>query len=112
MPQIEEIDALRRQNGIHDVELHREIARLQVGDQVRLTFLAGQGLPAAQTLRAHITHVGDGHFRGRLVVAPAGRAPRPLRRGMAVVFTAGQIHSVVPRPAGASGEAPAKMKRR
>jgi hypothetical protein len=107
MPPLEEIDALRRENGIDDVELRQEIARLLVGDQVRLTFLAGPGLPAPRTLRARITHIGDGGFRGRLVDAPAGRAPGALRRGMAIDFTAGQIHSVVPspRPAAAGGRA-------
>jgi hypothetical protein len=112
MLRIEEIDALRRQNGIDDVELRQEIAGLRVGDEVRLTFLAGPGLPAPQTLRARITHIGDGGFCGRLVDAPAGRAPPALRRGAAVSFTAGQIHSVVPpRRADEPGERPAKRRR-
>src|SRR5262245_22129946 len=112
MPQIEEIDALRRQNGIDDVELHQEIARLRVGDRVRLTFLAGPGLPAPLTLRAPVTHIGEGGFRGRLVDSPAGRAPAELRRGMVVVFTAGQIHSVVPSGRAAASEEGRARKRR
>ena len=39
--EIENMDELRRCEGIDDVELHEDIGRLRVGDHVRLTFLAG-----------------------------------------------------------------------
>ena len=90
--EIENIDDLRRHEGIDDVELHEEIVRLQVGDHVRLTFLSGLNL--RETLQVRITRIAAGQFRGRL----AGRAIRGellgLRPDSLVTFTAGQIHSI------------------
>jgi hypothetical protein len=96
--EIENIDELRRREGIDDVELHEDIGRLRVGDQVRLTFLSGASL--RETLPVRITHIRVGQFRGRL----AGRVARPellgLRADALVTFTAGQIHSIArPQPA-------------
>jgi hypothetical protein len=38
---IEDIEEMRRQEGIDDVELRKAIRGLHVGDSVKLTFLAG-----------------------------------------------------------------------
>src|SRR5690242_19875839 len=73
---IEDIDELRRREGIEDAELHEEIGRLRVGDHVRLTFLAAAGLP--ETLSVRITRIRGGQFRGRLACPPA----RPQRLGL------------------------------
>src|SRR5215472_10425257 len=66
--QIENIDELRRCNGIDDIELHEEIDRLRVGDHVRLTFLSGANL--RKTLTVRITRIRAGRFRGRLAARP------------------------------------------
>jgi hypothetical protein len=105
--EIENIDELRRCEGIDDVELHEDIGRLRVGDHVLLTFLSGTSL--RETLPVRITSIRGEQFRGRL----AGRAARPKLLGLApdalVTFTAGQIHSIARRqPLPASG----KSKRR
>jgi hypothetical protein len=42
--EIENIDELRRCNGIDDIELHEDTGHLQVGDLVFLTFLSGSNL--------------------------------------------------------------------
>ncbi|MHB1421921.1 MAG: hypothetical protein ACYC3I_01750 [Gemmataceae bacterium] len=98
--EIENIDELRRHEGIDDVELHEDIGRLQVGDCVRLTFLSGTNM--RETLPVRITRIQAGQFRGRL----AGPIARPellgLRPNSLVTFTAGQIHSIAPRPRPAS----------
>ncbi|HEY7154802.1 MAG TPA: hypothetical protein VH575_12645 [Gemmataceae bacterium] len=104
--EIENIDDLRRCEGIDDVELHEDIGRLRVGDYVLLTFLSGTSL--RETLPVRITSIRGEQFRGRL----AGRAARPKLLGLApdalVTFTAGQIHSIARQPLPASG----KSKRR
>jgi hypothetical protein len=89
---IENIDDLRRREGIDDVELHEEIGRLRVGDHVRLTFLAGASLH--ETLSVRITRIREGQFRGRLVGRPAHPDLLGLRADALVNFTAGQIHSI------------------
>lgn len=95
---IENIDELRRREGIDDVELHEDIGRLRVGDHVLLTFLSGTSLRA--TLPVRITScIRAGQFRGRLV----GTTGRPellgLRPNVLVTFTAAQIHSIArPQP--------------
>jgi hypothetical protein len=112
MLRIEEIDALRRQCGIDDVELRRQVAALRVGDQARLTFLAGPGLSAPLTLRVRITHIRGDRFHGLLAEPNSGRVPPAVQDAMPVVFTAGQIHSVVsPGSAAASqGHRPRKKR--
>ncbi|HTU20511.1 MAG TPA: hypothetical protein VMG10_20790 [Gemmataceae bacterium] len=101
--EIENIDEIRRSEGIDDVELHEDIRRLRVGDHVHLTFLAGATL--RETLPVRITRIRAGQFRGRL----AGRLARPeafgLRPDALVSFTAGQIHSIAkPQPAPPRGK--------
>jgi hypothetical protein len=103
--EIENIDELRRSNGIEDIELHQEIDRLRVGDHVLLTFLSGTALRA--TLPVRITRIYAGQFRGRL----AARIARPellgLRPNALVAFTAGQIHSIArPQTECARGKQP------
>ena len=93
--EFEDIEEMRRQAGIEDVELREAIRGLRVGDYVRITPLTGGHASPGRTLLARITRIeGDG-FRGKL----AGRAASPPRRGLqvgsAVAFTAAHIHSVV-----------------
>ena len=93
--EIENIDELRRCEGIDDVELHEDIGRLRVGDHVRLTFLAGATF--RQTLSVRITRIRAGQFRGRLLGSIARPQLLGLRPDALVSFTAGQIHSIAPR---------------
>ncbi len=98
---IENIDELRRCNGIDDVELHEDIDRLRVGDHVLLTFLSGANLRT--TLPVRITRIRAGRFRGRLAGPLARPAWLGLRPNALVDFTAGQIHSIArpqPEPVG------------
>jgi hypothetical protein len=90
--QIENIDELRRCNGIDDIELHDEIGRLRVGDHVLLTFLSGTNLRT--TLAVRITRIRAGRFRGRLAARPAQPNLLGLPTNAMVAFTAGQIHSI------------------
>ena len=101
--QIENIDELRRREGIDDVELHEDIGRLRVGDHVRLTFLSGATL--RETVSVRITRIRAGQFRGRLV----SRVARPelfgLRPDALVNFAAEQIHSIArPQPTPSRGK--------
>ena len=89
--QIENIDELRRCNGIDDIELHEEIDRLRVGDHVLLTFLSGTNLRS--TLPVRITRIRAERFRGRLAARPARPELLGLQPNGLVAFTAGQIHS-------------------
>lgn len=92
--EIENIDDLRRREGIDDVELHEDIGRLRVGDFVRLTFLSGPNV--RETLSVRITSISSGHFRGRLCGPTAGPRLLDIRPDALVTFTAGQIHSIAP----------------
>ncbi len=91
---IENIDEMRRQEGIDDVELHEEIRQLRVGDHVRLTFLGRANL--RETLSVRITRIQTGGFRGRLIGRPVHPELLGLRAEALVTFTAGQIHSIAP----------------
>jgi hypothetical protein len=92
--EIENIDELRRRQGIDDVDLRRAICRLQVGDHVKLTFLIGNGSFAGETLPVRITSIRGKALRGKLANTPALTGLSRLRAGSAVAFTADQIHSI------------------
>ena len=101
--QIENIDELRRCNGIDDIALHEQIDRLRVGDHVLLTFLSGTNLRT--TLPVRITRIRAGRFRGRLAARPAQSKLLGLRANTMVAFTTGQIHSIIrPQPKRAQQE--------
>src|SRR5438067_1667150 len=90
--EIEDIEDMRRRQGIDDTELREGIRRLRAGDFVKLTLCCGPGASAGQTLRVRITSVRGATFRGKLVDRPAAAG---LTAGSPLVFTAAHIHSVV-----------------
>jgi hypothetical protein len=85
---IENIEEMRRQEGIDDVELRMEIRELKVGDQVRLTISSGAKFHG--TVLVRITQIRGSAFRGKLVK----KAPK-LPAGGLVTFTTAHIHSVL-----------------
>jgi hypothetical protein len=98
MPQdfeIENIEEMRRAEGIDDVALREEVRRLKVGDFVNLTLLVPSKAFAGETLVVRITSIRGGSFRGKLAERSAPRGVAGLKVGTALVFTAGHIHSVV-----------------
>jgi hypothetical protein len=92
--EIENIDELRRREGIDDVELREEIRTLHVGDTVMLTFLTLTGPSARETLSVRITSIRGDAFRGKLADRPAFVGLSNLRVGTPVTFTRAQIHSI------------------
>jgi hypothetical protein len=92
--EIENIEEMRRREGIDDVELRKEIRELKVGDAVKLTLLTGANSSAGETLPVRITNIRSYLFRGTLVKTPASTALSKLRIGSPVVFTTAHIHSI------------------
>lgn len=101
--EIENIEEMRRQVGIDDVELREAVRRLRVGDYVNLTLLTGTHSAAGKTVRVRITHTEGASFRGRLVGRPPYPGPPGLGAGTRLTFTAAHIHSV---PKGQCSHAP------
>jgi hypothetical protein len=91
---IEDIESLRRQHGIVDVELHRSVCNLNTGDLVRLTFLAPGATFPGETLLVRIASSQGHQFRGTLAQRPRSSQLVRLRLGASLVFDAGQIHSI------------------
>jgi hypothetical protein len=91
--EIENIEALRRQQGIDDVELHQEIRGLRVGNIVKLTVSTGTPFPG-QALLVRITRIHGLAFRGKVVQGPSNAGLGSLRVGAVLAFTADQIHSI------------------
>ena len=92
--QIENIEAMRRQQGIEDVELREVVSRLVVGDVVVLTLLSGTDGSAGETVRVRITSIKGSVFRGKLLSKPFSVGLKPLRVGAPLAFSASHIHSV------------------
>ncbi len=95
--EIQNIDEMRLEAGIDDVDLRSEIRGLHVGDLVNLTFLAGT--TTCETLPVRITSINGLTFRGKLADGPAASALSQLHVGSSVAFAASHIHSVVKRRA-------------
>jgi hypothetical protein len=95
--EIENIEEMRRREGIEDVELRQDICGLRVGDAVNLTLLSGVTSSAAETVRVRITSIRDYGFRGKLTSKPASAGLSTLDVGSAIVFTAAHIHSLSKR---------------
>jgi hypothetical protein len=91
---IQDIEEMRRQEGIEDPELREQIGRLKRGDFVKLTFLAGTNSTAGETLQIRITSIRNGVFRGKLVKRPSTPGLSQLDAEAAIVFTAAHIHSL------------------
>jgi hypothetical protein len=92
--EIEDIEEMRRHVGIVDVELRKAIRGLQIGDHVKLTFLAGPGGAAGETLSVRITRINGSEFRGQLADTPTSPRLTGLRIGSGVKFTTAHIHSL------------------
>ena len=91
---IENIDAMRRREGIDDVELSEDIRGLAVGDFVRLTLLIGDPPVASETVVVRITAIDGPVFRGALDRRPVAKGLSELRAGSPLAFTATHIHSI------------------
>ncbi len=92
--EIENIEEMRRREGIDDVQLREAIRGLRIGDFVKLTFLTGATPGAGETLPVRITCIREQGFRGKLVDGPASTRLAQLRAGSKVTFTRDHIHSI------------------
>ena len=91
---IQNIEEMRREEGIDDPELRLQIGALKRGDCVKLTFLASQRSPTGETLPVRITSMRKGIFRGKLMRPPMAVGLVELAAGTVIVFTAAHIHSL------------------
>ncbi len=89
--EIEDIEAMRQEVGIDDVELRKAVRGLRPGDVVRLTFVAAA---ARETVRVRITGASGREFLGRLAEGATAPGLASLRAGARVTFRAAHIHSV------------------
>ncbi len=94
---VEDIERMRRRQGIDDAELRDEIRQLRIGDFVKLTLLARTGSGAGETLPVRITRIRGSIFCGELAVRPTFNGLPKLRLGSPVRFTTSHIHSVPKR---------------
>jgi hypothetical protein len=92
--EIENIEDIRRREGIDDVELRKEIRGLRIGDFVKLTLLTATKSLAGETLLVRITSIKGFAFRGKLADRPTCAGLSGLRVGAPVAFTAAHIHSI------------------
>lgn len=95
---IENIEEMRRREGIDDVELRAAIHTLRVRDCVMLTFFAGETPCAGETLSVQITRITGSMFRGKLTCRPLSARLAHLRVGSPIAFGGEHIHSILKRP--------------
>jgi hypothetical protein len=90
--QLENIEEMRRQEGIDDFELRMEIRELKAGDFVKVTFVASS--KSFETVLVRVTSIRGSAFRGKLVKRPTSAGLRRLTAGASVSFTTAHIHSL------------------
>jgi hypothetical protein len=93
---IEDIEGMRREEGIDDVDLRQAIGRLRPGDFVHLTFRAGTS--THETLRVRVTSINASAFEGELAQAPTTATLQTLRVGLPMFFGTTHIHSLATGP--------------
>lgn len=91
---IENIEDMRRREGIEDVELAEAIRGLKVGACVNLTFLGETPGSAGEVLLVRITSIRGASFRGKLVKKPTSVGLAGLQVGLLLTFTRSHIHSL------------------
>jgi hypothetical protein len=91
---LENIEAMRLQEGIVDHVLRKGIKGLGVGDFVKLTFLFSADATTGETLSVRITEIKRGAFRGELSERPVSVALSKIDVGESVPFTSAHIHSL------------------
>jgi hypothetical protein len=91
--QLQDIEEMRRENGIDDVELRRAIRALRVGNSIRLSLVTSAR--SFETVQVRITSIRGSTFHGKLSQSKT----RPRRSNHApaltVAFTTAHIHSIV-----------------
>jgi hypothetical protein len=92
--EIENIEELRRREGVDDVELREAIRGLAMGDFVKLTFFSSTKSFAGETLLVRITRIRGSAFRGQLANRPVSISLSSLQVGSPVAFSAAHIHSI------------------
>ena len=92
--EIENIEEMRRREGIEDVELREEIRGLAIGDFVKLTLVTSTKSFPGQTLLVRITRIRGAAFRGKLAHGPASTGRSQLQLGSSITFTTAHIHSI------------------
>jgi len=90
--EIENIEEMRRKEGIDDVELHLEILGLKVGDFVKVSLVTAA--TSCEPRLVQITSIRGSAFRGKLASSQAsvGSSKRWLRTS--IDFTKDHIHSI------------------
>jgi hypothetical protein len=92
--EVENIEEMRRREGIDDAQLREAIRGLRVGDRVNLTLLTGRELGGGETLVVRITRIRGSAFRGQLAKSPSSKALSHLQAGSPVTFRRDHIHSI------------------
>lgn len=112
---LQNIEEMRRREGIDDVELREGIRSLRVGHFVKVTLLTGTTVFAGETVLVRITCIRGHALRGKLVERPVSTDLSSLAAGAAVAFTTAHIHSLPkgqrPREQHPAGFSPAERAR-
>lgn len=91
---LEDIEETRRREGADDSPLRRRIARLRVGDRVRLTVWLGGRV--SETLLFRVLRIRGTAFEGVLVERPIADGEfRELKLGLHVPFASRHVHSLL-----------------
>jgi hypothetical protein len=92
---IEDIEDVRRREGIVDAALKVDIGCLKPGQSVKLSLATNRN--GFETVTVCITSIRDRTIRGRLVKRPKAPGLKALHVGSIIKFQTGHIHSIVGR---------------
>lgn len=91
---LENIQRLREEAGIDDVELQKEVGKLAVGDIVHLTILDTNVIRSGEVIDVEIQEIRGLKYRGVIVKTPSSPARCSELANQMIAFTREHIHSV------------------
>src|SRR5262249_21295599 len=94
---IEDVQTMRRRQGMDDVQLRERTRGLRVGDLVKLIFLSAMEAYGGEPLLVRIPRIQGSAVCGRLVSEPTSAGLPGLRVGSPLAFSAAHIHAVPQR---------------
>jgi len=91
---VQNIEEMRRREGIEDEELRRDIRAMKIGDCVHLTLISNQRPMGSETVVVRVTRIDGSKYEGALLTRPLSKGLNTLPTDLALFFKREHIHSL------------------
>lgn len=92
---VQNIEEMRRREGIEDEDLRRDISAIKIGDRVHLTLISSQKPMGSETVVVRVTKIDGSKYEGALLTRPISKGLNTLPTDLALFFKREHIHSLL-----------------